>query len=224
MSDGLAAAFRSPPDYQVWVPLHDSFINEPPVRFGQVHVLSAGGLGDSPNPLQEELLVVPQEPLRAEVLANLLRVLLPVLPSDSGEDCLCQAPDHALRCVPQVVRHLEADPLARPGPLKFEVPEGGELRFHVIKSVSCSGCCHRPCQHLVAAFHFLLSPGSKCPEKGLADVRLRDWRAPRTHSRKEGADGPICARSVPAQGTRHGREELTNRLSSQDTRNAPSQP
>ena len=44
----------------------------------------------------------------------------------------------------------------------------------------------------------------------MADVRLRDRRAPRTYSRRQGADGPICARSVPEQGTGTGEDKYVH--------------
>ena len=170
----------SPPDYQARIPLHESPVDEPHVDLREIDVLSVRSLGDPPEPLQEEVLVVPQEPLGAEVLADLLRVSRLVLSSDLGEDRLCQALDHVLRSVPQIVRDLEADPLVAPGPLQLEVPEGGELRRDVLVSVPDACVAHGPVQHLaVAVFHFLLSPGPKCPKKGLADVRLRDRCAPR---------------------------------------------
>lgn len=206
MSDPVVAPLGcSPSDDQARIPLHESPVDEPHVHLGEIDVLSAGRLGDPPEPLQEQVLVVPQEPLGAEVLADLLRVSRLVLSSDLGEDRLRQALDHVLRSVPQIVRDLEADPLVGSRPLQLEVPEGGELRRDVLVSVPDACVAHGPVQHLaVAVFHFLLSPGPKCPEKGLADVRLRDRRASRTHSEREGADGPICARSVPDTGTGTG--------------------
>lgn len=44
------------------------------------------------------------------------------------------------------------------------------------------------------------------PREGLAEPRLRDRRTPRNDSEREGADGPICARSVPEKGTGTGDE------------------